>query len=391
MSSFLPDGTCVPSYLQTAAMGYSESMGEFDSHGLMLGEVKEIIYPTDKRSVNKKFIEYKVSVQYRQGSEPAASVEFVNCQLINTFGGIADKFRYTFRADSKDSRPEEVFGIGSKVLILCLNGESSRGYIVGGSREEKDEADKKEDGHNLFFEFNGISFAINKDGEAKLVFRGRTDHKNELDTENGADEAAQPTTVAITKDGNLTISTKEEAQFIRLNHKDKKLEVLADTEWNVKVNEKWVVETGKDVDFTFGAKCSIAVQNDIEFKTSMGKIDIGAAGNVNIKSMGVHIGGASEMFPMFSTYRQQEMQLHTKLMAGLGQLAGFAAAAGIGLNAASVAHKVPVAGPIAGSVPLQAAAVAITNMVPAITQLIAAITTFEAASVTYLSLKNKND
>ena len=61
----------IPSYLGSREMGKIQDLGSFSTFQLMQGEVKEIIYPDSKKSVSKKYIEYRVDVEYRDGEGPA--------------------------------------------------------------------------------------------------------------------------------------------------------------------------------------------------------------------------------------------------------------------------------------------------------------------------------
>ncbi|NDD84345.1 hypothetical protein EBZ38_08750 [bacterium] len=359
---------------------------DFNEFQLLQGEVKEIIYPNDNKSLSKTYIEYNVAVQHKTSGGPTSTVIYPNCLLVNSFGGIADKVSYSLRADPKEPTGKNVSTTGSKVLLLCISGVRSQAYIIGGIR---DDAQKDPNGHHFLFQFNGVSFAINNDGEAKLVFRGATDVSNDL--RSNVDKNASPTTVSITKNGNLKISTKDDAQFLHIDHENKKIEVLADTEWNVKVNEKATFDFGKNWDANVGGALSCSIQENVNLNTSSGKIDIGASGNVSIKSAGLLVGNATDSMMKGTTYRNAEANKNSQLISALGQLAGYLTTAGIGITTASGLHSVPIAGPIAGAAPLAAAATALASAATAVSQMISAITSFESQSFTYLSTVNKND
>lgn len=385
----------MPSYLGSRTMGVPQDLGTFSTVQLLQGEVKEIIYPKDKRSQSQKYIEYRVDVQYRDGDGPATTVTFPNCYLINAFGGIADNSSYTLRADEKEPEGEEVSATGSKVLILCVNGDTSKAYIIGGIREDDaKEGETKEDGHHLAFEFNGVNFAINKNGEATLTFRGQTKVNGELGDDAVAE--AEGTRIEINKEGNVTVATPEDKQFIRVNHKDKKLEILVDEEWNTEVNGKMV--------------CTVEKNIDIESKSD--KINLTAGSNVVVKSTGVLVGDATDKWLLASTYRQAESTMHNMMKSAIAQLnaagstlttAGATIASGAGVIAgAASGMTVPIVGSIiAGPIIAGGAATVATGagqvsaaaaqIIAAATQLTSAISSFEAQAEIYLSKKNKND
>jgi hypothetical protein len=338
---------------------------------LFLGEVKRIIYPADKASNQKRFPIYEVHVEYRAGNGPQTTSTFF-CMLANHFGGIADLVRYTLRADPKEPEKGKVITTGARVLVLCVLGDTQRGYIIGGIRSDKG-GDLESDGHNLFFEFNGTRFTIDKYGQPTLTFRGATDVKGDL--LDSAVAEANGTKIGVDKEGSLTAATPEDKQFIRLNHKDKKIEILADEEWNVEVNGKAVIKTGQD----------------ISVETTEGQIDVTAAKKVYIKSEGVHVGDASDAWVKGTTYRQNEETMHSTMKGLLQGLNTAINLAGTFLNVAAGLQKVPVGGAVAASVPLQAAAQALSQAAPLFNQLASAISTFEGSKDSYLSKKNKCD
>jgi len=365
----------IPSYLGSRECGVAEDSGMFSSMQLFQGEVKKAIYPGDPDCTSKHCVEYTVSVEYRTGSGPATMVTFPNCRVMNVFGGIADRCRYTLRSDPGTATGDEVFGVGSKVLILCLLGERNRGYIIGGLRDDKD-IDSAKDGHNYYWEFNGISAKINDSGEFKLQFMGKTDVKGGL--AKGVDADASPTTLEITKDGSLEIYTKDRNQYLKFDHANKKVTFQADNEWDVQVNGKSQMNVGGPVDWSFGNTCSIAIKQNTSVNIFAGKLDITAPlGQVNIKSMGVNVGLATNAWPLFTVYRLAEVTMHTAVMAALTTAAASLAAAGSVMT-------IPVAGAIAAAVPINAASAAITAAVTA-------LTAFEALAPAYLSLKNRSD
>lgn len=394
MSQILNDGTVIPSYLSVSYFGEFVSPGTQDSISLRLGEVKEIIYPEDEKSVSKRFTEYTVDVQQRDGNAPGTNVVYYNCVVSTLFGTSADFLKYTLRSDKQQ---ENAVGKGAKVLLLCINGSTTKGVIVGAIRDtgtdpdgtKYEGKDSKEDGHNLNFEFNGIKVKINKSGELNLTFRGATKVDGTLSDE--AIPEAEGTQLQIDKNGSITASTPESKQFLKIDHENKKIEILADTEWNVKVNEKSIFDFGKSWEVSVGDEFKCSIQKDVTLNTSSGKIDIGASGNVNIKSAGLMVGNATDSMMKGTTYRNAESTQNNQLMSALTQLAGFLTTAGVSITAASGLHSIPVAGPIIGAAPLTAAATALTSAATAVSQMISAITSFEGQSATYLSTVNKND
>lgn len=381
MANILEDNSVIPSYMGSMAQGDSYGdPGTMTNLSFKTGEVREIIYPDDKRNVNQRFIEYIVEVQEKDGSGPGTSTRYAGCVVSNLFGSVADILRFTYRADKKDQPTEDGIGVGAKVAMLCVNGDTTKAVIIGGFRDTGTDTsgdlpqgkDLKDDGHNLFFEFNGIQISINKDGELQVRYRGAT--KVDATLSDDADADAEGSTIIFTKEGGIKAYTKDEAQFVHIDHKNKKLDILADEQWHVKVNKKLAFEAGDEITVKGDKTCTIEMSD-----------------KVFIKSAGVHVGGASEDWMMGSTFRQQQQTLHNTMLGQLNTLSGLISTAATSLQAASVAQKVPVAGAIAASVPLQLAATALTSAGPIFSALASAITSFEAQAATYLSKKNKND
>lgn len=380
MANILEDSSVVPSYLGLRSQGEEQDPGHQTNLSLRTGEVREIVYPDDPKNVNRRFIEYVVEVQEKDGNGPGTSTRYANCVLSNPLGSVADIFRYTLREDDKNQAPEDGIGVGAKVLVLCVNGQTARGVIIGGLRDtgtdkegtKQQGKDSKDDGHNLFFEFNGVQISINKDGELKVMYRGATKVDGTLDDNANAD--AEGSTVIFNKDGGIKAYTKDEAQFVFLDHANKKIDILADEEWHVKVNKKISVEAGD----------TITIRGDAG-------IDVTASNDVTIKSSGVKVGDATDAWMLGSTYRQAEGQMNQQLSGYLTSLATAISTAATALQAAATAQKVPIGGAVAASIPLQAAATALTSAGPLLSQMGSAITSFESNGSSYLSKKNKND
>lgn len=367
---------CIPSYLSSEVCGFPEDSGLFSSLQLLQGEVKKAIYPGDPTSNSTICVEYTVDVEYRVDNGPSSVVTFPNCRVVNLLGGAADKCRYTLRPDPNATPVGQVFGTGSKVLVLCLAGEKNRGYIVGGIREDS-HVDTLAEGHNWYWEFNGISESIDKDGQYTLQFAGPTKVDGSPDTSGGVQSSDWPTTLAITKDGSLEIYTKNRNQFFKLDHANKKVTFQADSEYNIQVNGKQISNVTGSVDWTFGNKCSIAISNDTKIDVSGGKLDVSASGKMTIKTAGVAVGAATDNWPLFTTYRKAQAQLHQKLEQYLLQ-------ASVALASAGASMATPVTGAVAAGPNILQAGTALA-------QAMAALVSFEAQGIQFESMKNSND
>jgi len=373
MGQMLDDGTCIPSYLGISSRGSSAgSTDMLNDYVLRMGEVKKVIYPNDPLSYGKTTVEYEIEIQYRDGNGIYNTSSYRGCTVSTLFGGIADRFHATFRPDNGSSNNS--VGVGSKVITLCLSGDQQKAIILGGVEDPTNSrVESSAAGHNLFFEFNGLRFTVDKDGQATVMFRGATKYDGTLDS--GANANAEGTSVTFTKDGSVTVATPNSAQFVKLDHTKKTIEIQADTAWNAIVN----------------GKTSFQSQNDLSILVSSGKVSVGASDRVYINSAGVSVGAATDAWLLGTTYRRSESQMHSQMMSTLSALAAAITTAATSLTIATPLNAIPVVGGVLAAPGLGAAAAALTTAGPLFATLSGYIAAFEATGPTYLSLKNLTD
>lgn len=178
----------------------------FNNVRLRIGEVQEAIYPDDRRNRSQKFIEYRVFTQHRANGT-AVTKMYDYCTLINPFAGLADKATWTLRGANSATQGHNGLGRGSKVLLLCINGETASPVIIGGIRDQTDTSEEKDKakslGHHLDFVFNGISFNINDAGELTGTYNGKT--KADGTPDDSVDTDKTGSTVSMGQD--ITIKT----------------------------------------------------------------------------------------------------------------------------------------------------------------------------------------
>lgn len=332
----LPDGSVIPSYLGATNVGQIEDDGSFSNFPLRIGEVDEIIYPSDDRSRSKKVVEYLVTVQHFNHDNYTGSGLQYQCTLSNLFGSVPDRFQYTLRAAKDAQKDKTGQGKGAKVLILCVNGAFNDAVIIGGIADQEDgsqEKDKAKDRkHYLEYLFNGVKLEINDDGEFILKYTGKSTIEGKLD--DNTDEDQTGTQIKISKNGNLTLSTKDDEQNIVLDHENEKI--------TIKHKE------------------------------------------------GVHVGEATDKVLLGSTFRDKQKQMHQSLQSNLDSLASQIQQVGTSLTQA--------AGKVGGGFMLATAATDFAQAgaqllaaMNSIRQLKQAISTFEQSSDKYLSKKNETD
>ncbi len=191
----------IPSHL--SGFSYNDG-GAFSQNSLLIGEVQAIYSADDPKNTSKRTTEYDVLVGQRINGNIVTRI-FTNVTAIDNFGSVADTFTKTFRADTSAKRTasnkKTIQGLGSKVLLLSINGERGQSVIIGGVRDSKLPPETNL-GHNLNFTFNGVQAAINDAGELTLQVHGKTDIEGKTAEEVG-------TSVKISKDGNVAVTTKD--------------------------------------------------------------------------------------------------------------------------------------------------------------------------------------
>jgi hypothetical protein len=359
MANILPDGTVIPSYLNTRELGARGPLRSFSNITLRRGEVQDIVYPDDKRSLSKKYNEYRVLVQMRDGEGAGTSADFYNCVLINDLASGADFSTFTLRPNSKKSEPS---GNGSKVLVLCINGDNSQAIILGGVRDGDQDFDTKDLGHHSIQQFNGIRQEINKEGELTITFKGAT--KTDGSLAEGADSSASGTSLKFARDGSLELAHDD--QHLVIDHPNKKVELVA------------------------------AKELDLSGPTG---VNIDSNATVKITAANIKVGGdaAVDALVKGTTYRTAETTMHSAQIAALNAAAAalttmsasMIAAAG-SLAAVTIAPAAPAA-----LKPLAPVAVSLTPMGPQLAAVAAALTaiattlsTFEGGTASYLSATN---
>jgi len=283
MSHELSDGTVVPSYLGIHDSSFEPSVKKTMTSDVLLrvGTVTKSYPPGDSESTSKLVFEYDVDVYQMNGDSIGTFITYPRCRVANFFGSVADFLEYTPRIDNSDPKDPEL-NLGSRVLILCPNGDQRDALIVGGfpHPQAKAQSDKT---HHLKFEFNGIRVAINSDGELFIFRRGATE--NDGSTKSGGAGGA---TLKMDKDGGISIlegGGNQTPQSIVIDTKNSKMEI-----------------------------------------TGYSKMDITCTGPINMKSAGVYLGGdnAKDNLIKGSTYREQEDALfQTMLIAFTAMSAAF--------------------------------------------------------------------
>jgi len=218
-------------------------------------------YPVSvERNRSKLTTEYDVMVVEQNEDRGATTILYRNCMSAEGLGSIADFFEKALRPKKKKTTKGDSINLngqdGAIVLLLCLDGMSDKGIIIGQMTHPDRKTKLSDEGPYLEGEYNGLNIKVAKDGSATLTFRGATDNDGKvLDKEQG------DTIIKIEKDGSYQVSHKTITQRLA---KDGKASLTADDDisnttkknFNVTATENIALKATKD--FTLDSKDLIA-------------------------------------------------------------------------------------------------------------------------------------
>lgn len=349
----LDDGTVIPTRFKLEDIPAHDSSTHFGNSELRFGEVQEILLPTDKRNFSQRFVEYTVLVQERRRGT-ASTRRYSNCVVASLFGGLADKLVFTLRADKLGKG--QTLGLGSKVLILCINGETNNAVIIGGLRDSQDTADVAK-GHYLDFAFNGLDVGINDAGELTVTFNGKTKKDGTLD--DSADEDASGSMLQFQKDGSILL--QKDDQSIKIDKSGNKISVKGgDVE--VEATGKVTVKAAAEMMVQAGGALTVAAASIALTPAAGAGCTTGDSGNAQPTLMG-------------QAFRDADQQMNSQLQSAIGQAIA-------GLTAAAAAATLAGLGGVASGLATAAAALG---------QAASAIGAYESSAGQFLSKRNKSD
>ncbi len=191
---------------------------------LRVGEVQAVFGPKHALNVSKKRNEYQVFVSHRANRTIVTKL-YEHCFLSDAFGSYADFIRYTLRADPSARRKPVAPGVGAKVLILCINGESQNPVILSGIPDAATSVDDEADGHHFDAVFNGVEFNVNSSGELLITYGGATNADGTL--ADGVDKDSVGTYLTLKKDGSVLISDAKGDNSVLMDRPNSKVVVIA--------------------------------------------------------------------------------------------------------------------------------------------------------------------
>lgn len=239
---------------------------------LRVGVVVEIFEMDDEKNVSKMMPEYDVMV-----IEKKNTTLYKNCIAMDGFGGIGDFFNVKFRKpkDSKKVRKSGSFKKqnGSLVLLLCIDGSSDQAVIVGSMAhpDRKNGQLKKDLGHHMEGEFNGVNWKVDKDGQLIITFKSPTDNDGKA-----KDDKAGGSTIKMEKDGSIEAADGNKEK-IRIDKTKKTVSVTAESD----------ISNTTDANFNVTAKKNISMKSTADLLAEAGgSVNAKSGGAFNIKSDG---------------------------------------------------------------------------------------------------------
>lgn len=266
---------------------------------MKVGTVLEVIEVGDPRNQHKLGPEYRVMCMEQDKNQGRTSTIYKNCISIDSFGGIADFFQMrrrpssapkkvelsgSIRQDNKDQKND-----GSMVLVLCLDGSSEQGIIIGALAHPHKIPVLSEDlGHHAEGEFNGLNWQVNKDGELTITFNSATDNEG-----NPSDETAGGTYIKIDKDGSVDLNTNQDEKTALLVDKPNK-NVTIDAGSNVEANAKADVSLNADSNINLKAMADLLADAQGNcLVNSVNQINMTAGGQMSLSGQVVNIDSNS--------------------------------------------------------------------------------------------------
>ena len=213
--------------IETVGGGHHNGTLPMSNIKLRYGEVKKEILPTDKDSRSRKYREYEVLVQqYEAGG--ATHRMYHNCMVLNSLCSLADHSDMALRTSDK---PDYQLGNGSRVFILCTEGNDSRAVIIGGPQQRNDTSK----GIHRETEFNGVNFQVQDDGSWTIINKGKTDNLGAMHP--NADKDGAGTQVTVKANGDLVIATPNNKCQIEVLHKSGDINITSSDNVTIKTND----------------------------------------------------------------------------------------------------------------------------------------------------------
>lgn len=195
----------------------SKKQGEyirFNNTTIYKAQVDDVIYVDDDRNITGQ-VEYILTLLSFKAGDAYRKV--FNAVSLNGLGGINDYSEKIYKAKSRELVRGKEKGKaysentnGDIVAVMFLEGNEQSPVIIGPWFHPRNtKKAKKDDGHRMKGEYNGIEWEINKDGEFTLKSLGgpRDDNQNLTNESNGG------ILIKLSKDGKITLETGDQPKI----------------------------------------------------------------------------------------------------------------------------------------------------------------------------------
>lgn len=176
----------------------------YKNYPLRVGVILKSYPVGDDNNVSDLTTEYDVMVFEQYEDKGATTIIYRNCMSAEGLGSIADFFEKTLRPmKAKTSKGDSIKmedQNGAVVLLMCLDGMSDKGIIMGAITHPNRETTLKDAEPHLEGEYNGVHVVVNSDGSTSLTFKGATDNDGKQ-----TDASQGNTVVSIEKDGSFQV------------------------------------------------------------------------------------------------------------------------------------------------------------------------------------------
>lgn len=283
MDNVLDNGAVLPHGLlgenATAMMeGFNKSYKNF---ALRVGVITETYPVSNERNKSKLTTEYDVLVIEQNADIGATTIQYRNCMSADGLGSIADYFERTLRKKKKKTTKGDSVNLngqnGAIVLMLCLDGMSDKGIIIGALSHPDRTTSLKDDAPFLQGEYNGVQITVNSDGSATFIFKGATDNDGKI-----IDDSQGPTTVQVEKDGSYQVSHKTITQRF-------------DKSGVASLTAKDSIQNTTKKDFSVEATGNITLNATKDLNAKVNQMVINASGSASLNCQELDINGKSSI------------------------------------------------------------------------------------------------
>lgn len=290
MTNFLDNGSVLPHGLLGQDM--ARNMGGFNktyrNTALRVGVIVDIYPVDDDNNSSGLSTEYDVMVMEQNEDKGSTTILYRNCIKADGFGSIADFMEMNLRPLQEKTSKGDAINLndqdGTIVLLLCLDGVSDKGVIIGCMTHPDRETTLADDQPYLEGEYNGVNVVIDTDGSTILTFKGATDSQGEP-----TDDSQGDTTIQIETDGSFQID--HETITFRLDRTEGTATLDCDTDVDV--------ITGGDVNVTADGDVNVDAKGDINAKAE-GDIHMdGSGGQLHLSGETVAMGAGEELLDLF--------------------------------------------------------------------------------------------